>query len=50
MYAINEFALNFLLNAIWQIAVVTLTASVCARLLRDAPARFRHARLKAFKR
>jgi HEAT repeat protein len=42
MDAINEFALNFLLNALWQIAVVTLAASVCARFLRDAPARFRH--------
>ncbi|HJR06588.1 MAG TPA: M56 family metallopeptidase [Pyrinomonadaceae bacterium] len=43
MSAINEFALTFLLNAVWQIAVVTLAACVCARFLRDAPARFRHA-------
>ncbi len=39
----NEIALTFLLNAVWQIIVVTLAASICARLLRDAPARYRHA-------
>ncbi|HLL72662.1 MAG TPA: M56 family metallopeptidase [Pyrinomonadaceae bacterium] len=43
MDGINEFALTFLLNAVWQIAVVTLAARACARLLRDAPARYRHA-------
>lgn len=43
MNRINELALTFLLNAVWQITVVTLAASICARLLRDAPARYRHA-------
>ncbi|HYP00107.1 MAG TPA: M56 family metallopeptidase [Pyrinomonadaceae bacterium] len=43
MDAINKFVLTFLLNAAWQIAVVTLAASLCARFLRDAPARYRHA-------
>jgi len=43
MDGINDFALTFLLNAVWQIAVVTLAAHACARLLRDAPARYRHA-------
>jgi len=43
MDRINEIALTFLLNAVWQIIVVTLAASICARLLRDAPARYRHA-------
>lgn len=43
MDAINEFALTFLLNATWQIAIVALVACACARLLRDAPARYRHA-------
>jgi beta-lactamase regulating signal transducer with metallopeptidase domain len=43
MDGINEFALTFLLNATWQITVVALVAAACARLLRDAPARYRHA-------
>jgi len=43
MDRINEIALTFLLNAVWQITVVTFAASICARLLRDAPARYRHA-------
>ncbi|HKP72263.1 MAG TPA: M56 family metallopeptidase, partial [Pyrinomonadaceae bacterium] len=43
MARINELALTFLINAAWQVAALTLAASVCARLLRRAPARFRHA-------
>jgi HEAT repeat protein/beta-lactamase regulating signal transducer with metallopeptidase domain len=43
MDEINEFALTFLLNAAWQMALVALAASACARLLRNAPARYRHA-------
>jgi beta-lactamase regulating signal transducer with metallopeptidase domain len=43
MDGINEFVLTFLLNATWQITVVVLAAAACARLLRDAPARYRHA-------
>jgi beta-lactamase regulating signal transducer with metallopeptidase domain len=43
MNRIVELAVNFLLNAAWQIAAVALAASLGARLLRDAPARLRHA-------
>ena len=43
MDGINEFALTFLLNATWQFTVVALAAALCARLLRNAPARYRHA-------
>lgn len=43
MDRISEFATAFLLNAAWQVAVVALAAAVCARLLRDAAARYRHA-------
>jgi beta-lactamase regulating signal transducer with metallopeptidase domain len=43
MDGINESVLTFLLNATWQITVVVLAASACARLLRAAPARYRHA-------
>jgi HEAT repeat protein/beta-lactamase regulating signal transducer with metallopeptidase domain len=43
MDGINEFALTFLLNAAWQFTIVALVAAACARLLRQAPARYRHA-------
>lgn len=43
MERISEFALTFLLNAAWQVALVTLAAAACARLLRGASARYRHA-------
>jgi HEAT repeat protein/beta-lactamase regulating signal transducer with metallopeptidase domain len=43
MNRIAELVPTFLLNAAWQIAAVALVASACARLLRDAPARLRHA-------
>lgn len=43
MDRINELAVSFLLNAAWQVAAVALAASVCARLLGRAPARYRHA-------
>lgn len=43
MGRISEFAMHFLVNASWQIASIALGASVCARLLRNAPPRYRHA-------
>lgn len=43
MSKISELILTFLLNAAWQIAVIALVASVCAHLLRNAAARYRHA-------
>ena len=43
MGRISEFAMHFLVNAAWQIAAVVIGASICARLLRNAAARYRHA-------
>lgn len=43
MGKISEFALGFLLNAAWQIAVIALVACVCSRLLQGSAARYRHA-------
>ncbi|MEK6321108.1 MAG: M56 family metallopeptidase [Acidobacteriota bacterium] len=43
MSRISEFAMQFLVNATWQIAAVAIAASICARLLRNAAARYRHA-------
>jgi beta-lactamase regulating signal transducer with metallopeptidase domain/HEAT repeat protein len=43
MNRIAELVPTFLLNAAWQVAAVAAVASVCARCLRDAPARLRHA-------
>jgi beta-lactamase regulating signal transducer with metallopeptidase domain/HEAT repeat protein len=43
MNRIADLIPTFLLNAAWQIAAVALVAAACARLLRDAPARLRHA-------
>jgi beta-lactamase regulating signal transducer with metallopeptidase domain len=42
MTRISEFILNFLLNATWQIVAITMVASVGARLLKHAPARYRY--------
>ena len=43
MSRISEFALHGLGNAAWQIAAVVAVASICARLLRNATPRYRHA-------
>jgi HEAT repeat protein/beta-lactamase regulating signal transducer with metallopeptidase domain len=43
MDRISEFAVAFLLNATWQIAVIAFAAWVSSRLLRNAAARYRHA-------
>lgn len=42
MGRISELAMHFLVNAAWQIAAVAIVASVCARLLRNVAARYRH--------
>jgi len=42
METISWFTLVFLINALWQPALVVLSASLCDRLMRNAPARFRH--------
>ncbi|HEY6047400.1 MAG TPA: hypothetical protein VIU65_12400, partial [Pyrinomonadaceae bacterium] len=38
-----QVVMTFLLNASWQILLVTAAAAVCDWLLRGAPARYRHA-------
>jgi beta-lactamase regulating signal transducer with metallopeptidase domain len=43
MDRISEFAMGFLLNAAWQIAIIALVAWACSRLLRGGAARYRHA-------
>jgi len=43
MDRISEFAADFLINAAWQIAIITLVAWVCSRLLQRVAARYRYA-------
>lgn len=43
MLRTSEFVLNFILNSFWQIAVIFAIASAGAWLLRNGPARYRHA-------
>jgi beta-lactamase regulating signal transducer with metallopeptidase domain/uncharacterized membrane protein YkoI len=40
MITSSELLLTFLLNAVWQIGLITAAAAVCARLLRGGPARY----------
>src|SRR5262245_24861588 len=42
MRTISQLLLTFLLNACWQIALVTAVAALCARLLRWTSARYQH--------
>lgn len=42
MRTISQLLLTFLLNACWQIALVTAVAALCARLLRRTSARYQH--------
>lgn len=42
METINKFLFTFLVNACWQIPVVTLVAFLVRRLIKDAPARYEH--------
>lgn len=43
MTRISELVLNFILNSAWQIVVITIVAALGSYLLKDAPARYRHA-------
>src|SRR4051794_38252611 len=43
MLRISEFIVNFVLNSCWQIAAVAGMAFIAARLLKNGPARYRHA-------
>ena len=43
MLRTSEFILNFILNSCWQIAVIFAIAAVGAWLLKNGPARYRHA-------
>src|SRR5215217_3095571 len=43
MLRTSEFILNFVLNACWQIAAIVLVAACASWLLRNGPARYRHA-------
>lgn len=42
MLTISEFLLTFVLNAVWQVALITLVASVSVRLLGGVPARYKY--------
>jgi beta-lactamase regulating signal transducer with metallopeptidase domain len=42
MIKASELIVNFIINASWQILPITLVAVVCARVLQNAPARYRH--------
>ena len=43
METISRLVLGFLLNALWQVALVAGVAALGARMLRNGPARYRHA-------
>ena len=43
MTSANEFVANYIVNACWQIVVIAIVAAAGAFLLRNAPARYRHA-------
>ena len=42
MASVSEFILNFVVNATWQIALITLVAAAGSLVLRNAHARYRH--------
>jgi HEAT repeat protein/beta-lactamase regulating signal transducer with metallopeptidase domain len=43
MLRTSEFILNFVLNSVWQIAAIVAVAALASWLLRNGPARYRHA-------
>jgi HEAT repeat protein/beta-lactamase regulating signal transducer with metallopeptidase domain len=43
MLRTSEFILNFVLNSVWQIAAIVFVAALASWLLRNGPARYRHA-------
>lgn len=42
MKTFNYFVMIFLLNAVWQIAVITVVAIICNRFLRKISAKHQH--------
>lgn len=42
MTSVSEFVLNYVVNATWQIAVITLVAALGSVLLKHGPSRYRH--------
>src|SRR5438128_11302625 len=42
METISRMLLTVLINSLWQVALVAAVATLCARLMRSAPARFEH--------
>ena len=42
MLRISEFILNFVLNSLWQSAIIFAVAAIASWLLRNGPARYRH--------
>jgi beta-lactamase regulating signal transducer with metallopeptidase domain len=47
MLRTSEFILNFVLNSCWQIAAIVAVAALASLLLKNGPARYRHALLVA---
>src|SRR3989442_9217326 len=43
METISRTLLTVLINSLWQVALVAVVSTLCARLTRSAPARFEHA-------
>ena len=43
MLRTSEFILNFVLNSCWQIAAIFALAALASLLLKNGPARYRHA-------
>src|ERR1044072_5234962 len=43
MLKTSEFILNFVLNSCWQIVAIATVAALASRLLKNGPARYRHA-------
>lgn len=42
MDAISRLLATYLVNALWQVAVITLVAALCARMMRRAPSGYKH--------
>ena len=42
METISRTLLTVLINSLWQVALVAAVSTLCARLMRSAPARFEH--------
>jgi beta-lactamase regulating signal transducer with metallopeptidase domain len=42
METISEYVLTFLINAVWQIAIIAAVAALASQLMRNSPASYRH--------